>query len=121
MWLLYAFLSAFAAALVAVFGKLGLKGLESTLATTIRSLIMAAFLVLVSAALRKFNGFSFSSLSSREWLYIALAGIAGALSWLFYFFALKTGQAGPVVAIERLSLVFVVIFAAILLGEGMGR
>ena len=120
MWLIYAFLSAITAALVAIFGKLGLKGIDSTLATTIRSLIMAGFLVVVSFFLKKFQGFSFASFSSRDWILIVLAGIAGALSWLFYFFALKTGLATKVVVIDRLSLVFVIIFAAIFLGEKLG-
>ncbi|MEX0652317.1 MAG: EamA family transporter [Candidatus Paceibacterota bacterium] len=120
MWLFYAFLSAFMAALVAIFAKLGLKELDSTLATTIRAIIMALFLVLVSFFFNKFDAFTLTSLSSREWILIVLAGIAGALSWLFYFFALKNGVATEVVAIDRLSIVFVVILAALFLGEGFG-
>ncbi|MBI2618433.1 EamA family transporter [Candidatus Kaiserbacteria bacterium] len=120
MWLLYAFISALMAALVAIFAKLGLKDIDSTLATTVRAIIMAGFLVVVSFFLKKFDGFSLASFSSREWLLIALAGVAGALSWLFYFFALKTGLATGVVAIDRLSIVFVVILAALFLGEGFG-
>jgi transporter family protein len=120
MWLIYAFLSSITAALVAIFAKLGLKGIDSTLATTIRSIIMAVFLVLTSFFLKKFQGFSLSSLGSKDWILIVLAGIAGALSWLFYFLALKTGLATKVVAIDRLSLVFVIIFAAIFLGEKLG-
>lgn len=120
MWLIYAFLSSITAALVAIFAKLGLKGIDSTLATTIRSIIMAAFLVLVSFFLKKFEGFSLKTFSSKDWLLIILAGISGALSWLFYFLALKTGTATKVVVIDRLSLVFVVIFAALFLGEKLG-
>ena len=120
MWLFYAFLSSITAALVAVFGKLGLKNIDSTLATTVRSIIMAAFLVIVSLFLKKFEGFSLHSFSSKDWLFITLAGISGALSWLFYFFALKTGLATKVVVIDRLSLVFVIILAAIFLGESLG-
>lgn len=120
MWLIYAFLSSITAALVAIFAKLGLKGIDSTLATTIRSIIMAVFLLLVSFFLKKFQGFSLSSLGSKDWILIVLAGIAGALSWLFYFLALKTGLATKVVAIDRLSLVFVIIFATIFLGEKLG-
>jgi len=119
MWLFYAFLSAISAALVAVFAKLGLKELDSTLATTIRAIIMAVFLVLVSITLRKFDGFSFATLGNKEWLLIVLAGIAGALSWLFYFFAIKIGEASGVVAIDRLSIVFVVLLAALFLGEAL--
>ena len=117
MWLLYAFLSAGFAALVAIFGKLGLKSIDPTLATTLRAIIMAGLLVLVSFAFKKFEGFSLTSLSGREWVYIALAGVAGALSWLFYFTALRDGSAGAVSAIDRLSIIFVVILAAIFLGE----
>lgn len=119
MWLVYAFLSAVAAAFVAIFGKLGLKDIDSTLATTIRSIIMALFLVLISLSFKKFDGFSFSSLNSKEWLLIALAGIAGAISWLFYFYALKLGPASAVASIDRLSVVFVILLAALFLGESL--
>lgn len=117
MWIAYAFLSAFTAALVAIFAKLGLQNIDSTLATTVRSVIMALFLLSVALLLRKFDGFSLSSFSGREWWLIVLSGIAGALSWLFYFFALKTGTASQVVAIDKLSIVFVVVLAAIFLAE----
>ena len=120
MWILYAFLAALTAALVAIFAKLGLQNVDPTLATTLRSLIMALFLVLLSILLGKFNGFAVStSLSGKEWALITLAGIAGALSWLFYFFALKYGSASAVVAIDRLSLVFVIILAALFLQEAI--
>ena len=120
MWMFYAFLSAIMAALVAIFAKLGLKDVDTTLATTIRAIVMVVFLVVVSFFLKKFDGFLLSVFSSKEWLLIILAGIAGALSWLFYFVALKYGLASEVVAIDRLSVVFVVILAAIFLGEGLG-
>ena len=103
MWLIYAFLSAIFAALVAIFAKLGLKDIDSTLATTVRAIIMAIFLVIVALFLKKFDAFSLTSFNSRDWLLIFLAGIAGALSWLFYFAALKGGLASNVVAIDRLT------------------
>jgi len=119
-WLFFALLSALTAALVAIFAKMGLKGIDPTLATTVRSVIMAAFLILVSFSLKKFQGFSLKSFDSKDWLLIILAGIAGALSWLFYFLALKTGLATRVVVIDRLSLVFVIILASLFLGEHLG-
>lgn len=119
MWIIYAFLSAITAALVAIFAKLGLRDFDPTLATTIRSIIMAVFLLIVAGALGKFQTFSFSSVSGKEWWLLVLAGISGALSWLFYFFALKFGSASAVVAIDRLSIVFVLIFAAIFLMEAI--
>lgn len=117
MWLLYALLSAVFAAGVAIAGKLGLKNIDSTLATTIRSLVMASFLVVVSFSLKKFQGFNLQSLSNRDWWLIIASGIFGALSWLFYFFALKHGPVLPVAAIDRLSLVFVTILAVVFLGD----
>jgi bacterial/archaeal transporter family protein len=120
MWIIYAFLSAFFAALVAIFAKLGLKDIDSTLATTIRALIMAGFLVVVSVALKKWSGFTMDSLSNRDWLLIILASVAGAISWLFYFAAIKYGFASGAAAIDRLSIVFVVFLAALFLGETLG-
>lgn len=117
MWFLYALLSALTAALVAIFGKLGLKTLDTTLATTLRSLVMFAFLFAVSLGFKKFSGFDWRMLGSREWFFILLSGIAGAASWLFYFFALKFGLASRVSVVDRLSLVFVIILAALFLGE----
>ncbi len=120
MWIAYAFLSAFFASLVAIFGKIGLKGIDSTLATTVRAFIMAIFLGLVALAFKKFQGFTLTSFTGKEWLMISLSGIAGALSWLFYFFALKNGNATAVSAIDRTSIIFVAVLAALFLGESFG-
>ncbi|MBI1423847.1 MAG: EamA family transporter [Gammaproteobacteria bacterium] len=117
MWVLFAFLSAITAALVAIFAKLGLRDVDPTLATTLRSIIMAVFLLCMAWVLGKFNGFSMHNLSGKEWSLLVLAGISGALSWLFYFFALRDGTASAVVAIDRLSIVFVVVLAALFLAE----
>ncbi len=114
-WIVYALLSAVFAALVAVFGKIGLKGLDSTLATTIRSIVMAVFLVAVSFSLGKFA--FLGAFTSKAVIFIILSGIAGALSWLFYFFAIKLGTVSGVVAIDRTSVIFAFILAMLFLGE----
>lgn len=114
-WIIYALLSAFFAALVAIFGKIGLKGIDTTFATTLRSIIMAAFLVITSLALGKLD--FHTQLGGKEFTFIVLSGIAGALSWLFYFSALKNGPASGVAALDRLSVVFVLALALIFLGE----
>ena len=114
-WIIYSLLSAMFAGLVAIFGKIGLKNIDSTLATTVRSFVMALFLFIVSLTLGKFN--LLGTIKNKVLFFIVLSGIAGALSWLFYFFALKTGIASGVAAIDRLSVVFVVIFAILFLGE----
>ena len=114
-WIIYSLLSAMFAGLVAIFGKIGLKNIDSTLATTVRSFVMALFLFATSLALGKFN--LLHTIKNKVLFFIVLSGIAGALSWLFYFFALKTGIASGVAALDRLSVVFVVIFAILFLGE----
>ena len=120
MWFWYAIFSAVFASLVAIFGKLGLKGVDTTLATTVRAVIMAGFLLITSLFLRKFEGFSLTSFTGRDWIFIILSALAGALSWIFYFSALKEGKASSVATIDRLSIVFVIIFAAFFLGEEFG-
>jgi bacterial/archaeal transporter family protein len=114
-WIFYAVVSAVFAALVAIFGKIGLKNIDSTLATTIRAVVMALFLVIVAFSLNKFKGLE--TITGKPLLFIILSGIAGALSWLFYFFALKVGPVSGVVAIDRTSVVFALILAALFLGE----
>lgn len=117
MWIIYALFSAITAALVAILGKIGIERIDSTLATTVRSLVMAGLLVVFSLALGKAS--QVGSLDKKALLYIFLSGLAGTASWLFYFLALKDGTAHGVVAIDRLSVVFVVILAAIFLKESL--
>ena len=116
-WLIYALLSAISAAMVAVFGKMGLQHLDANTATAIRAVIMALFLVGVVAVQGKFNLISEIIENRKALFFIALSGIAGALSWLFYFMAIKNGQVSQVAPIDKLSVVFAVIFAVILFGE----
>lgn len=114
-WILFAILSAVFAALVGIFGKIGIQNIDSTLATTVRAIIMALFLGLVSLGLNKYQ--LISTIGNKAWAFIALSGIAGAISWLFYFFALKNGPASGVAALDRMSVVFVLIFAVLFLSE----
>jgi len=114
-WITLALLSAAFAAAVAIFGKIGISGIDSTLATSVRAVIMALFLVIVSLTLGKFN--LLSTLNKKALIFITFSGIAGALSWLFYFLALKKGPASGVAALDRLSVVFVLILAVLFLGE----
>lgn len=119
MWIVYALLSAFFASLVAIFGKIGLRSVDTTIATTIRAIIMATVLILITFSIKKFNGFSVTSLSGKEWMYISIAGIAGALSWLCYFIALKQGTVVHVAAIDRSSVLLATLFAVLFLGESL--
>ena len=117
MWIGYALLSAIFAAAVAILGKIGLKNVDSTLATTIRAVVMAIFLLGAAAILQKFS--LIKTVGSQTLTFIIFSGVAGALSWLFYFLALKYGPATGVAALDRLSVVFVVILAALFLGEAL--
>lgn len=116
-WLLYALLSALCAAFVSIFGKLGLDGVDSSAATTIRAIIMALFLLCISVVHGHFGDMSSVFSHPRGLLYIAMSGIAGASSWLFYFMALQAGKVTQVAPIDKLSVVFSVLLAIILFGE----
>ncbi|WP_387691333.1 EamA family transporter [Photorhabdus sp. RM71S] len=116
-WLIYALLSAFTAALVAIFGKIGLQNLDANTATAIRAVIMALFLVSVVVVQGKLNLVSEVLANHKALLFIALSGVAGAFSWLFYFLAIKNGNVSQVTPIDKLSVVFAVILAVILFGE----
>ena len=116
-WLFYALLSAGSAALVSIFGKVGLQGIDSNAATAVRSIIMGLFLVGVVAVQGNLGNLSTVFADKKALLFIALSGIAGATSWLFYFLALKVGKVSQVAPIDKLSVVFAVILAMIIFGE----
>lgn len=115
VWILFAIGSAAGAALVAIFGKIGLSKVDTTLATTLRSVVMAVLLIGFSLVLGKFA--HLGTVQRKDALYIVLAGAAGAISWLCYFIALRMGPASGVAALDRLSVVFVLIIAVLALGE----
>lgn len=114
-WIILAIMSAVAAAAVAIFGKVGIAQVDPTLATTVRAVIMAVFLVIVSVALGK--GSLLETIDRRAFAFIVFSGLVGALSWLFYFLALKNGPTSSVAALDRLSVVFVLALAVLFLGE----
>ena len=120
-WLLYALLSAIMAALVGIFGKLGLKGIDSNTATAIRSVIMAVFLMGVVFVQGKLSEISSVLTNKKAMFFVILSGIAGALSWLFYFLALKDGKVSQVAPVDKLSVVFGIILAFIFLGERLSK
>ena len=123
MWLIFAILSAVFAAATAVLAKIGIDGVDSNLATAIRTVvvvIMAWAVVIVAHRIGHPGqnlGAMISSISSRSWLFIILSGIATGASWLCYFYAIKNGDVSKVVPIDKCSLVLTIIFAVIFLGE----
>jgi transporter family protein len=114
-WVIYGLLSATGAALVAIFGKIGVSHVDSTVATAVRAIIMA--LAMVGAVFVFGKARMVQAIDGKALLFIVLAGLAGAASWYWYFLALKTGPVTGVVALDRLSIVFAVVLAALFLGE----
>lgn len=117
-WLIYAVLSAVAAAAVGILGKVGMEGANSTLATLFRSGVMTLFLLAVSFPLKAWTGIH--TISSRALLVMTLSGVAGALSWLFYFKALSLTEVWRVAPIDKLSMPIAVLLAVAFLGERPG-
>ncbi|ASJ03691.1 hypothetical protein A3L09_02045 [Thermococcus profundus] len=114
LYIIYALLAAFFAALVPIFGKLGLRDVDSTVATVIRAFIMFAFLLFVALITGKTNTAGFDH---RALFLVTLSGLAGALSWLFYFMAIKNGKTTAVIAIDKTSVALAIVLAWIVLRE----
>ncbi|MBU2702224.1 transporter family protein [Sporomusaceae bacterium BoRhaA] len=117
LWLVYALLSALTASLVGIFGKIGLQSVDANTATAIRSVIMAVFLLIVIACQGNLRQIPHVLTDTKAFTFIVLSGVAGALSWLFYFLALKYGKVTQVAPIDKLSVVMAAILAMIFLGE----
>jgi transporter family protein len=114
-WLVFAVLSAFFAALVAIFAKIGLQGVDSTVGTAARAIVMMLFIVAFVVSTGR--GSQLTQFNSKDMFYIVLSGVAGALSWLFYFAALKMADASKVAIVDRASILFVIILSVLVLGE----
>jgi len=114
-WLFWSLLSALFAGATAILAKIGVEGVNSNLATAIRTTVVLFFtwgLFAVSGSLG-----SLTSLSRRTWLFLALSGLATGLSWVCYFRALQLGEASKVAPIDKLSVLFVIGFSALFLNE----
>ena len=116
-WVLWSLLSALFAGATAILAKVGITGINSNLATAIRTTVILVFAWSVPLATMK--PAEITSLSGRSWLFLALSGLATGLSWLCYFRALQLGEASQVAPIDKLSVVFVLIFAALFLYEAL--
>ena len=115
MWVIFAILSAVFAALTSILAKIGIEGVNSNLATAVRTIVvvlMAWFMVFVTGNL---NGII--DISKKSWLFLILSGLATGASWLCYYKALQLGEASKVVPIDKLSIVITIILAFVFLGE----
>lgn len=115
MWKVYALLSAVFAALTAIFAKIGVKDVNSNLATAIRTFII----LLITWGIVFFSGHlnEVKTLQRHTWIFLVLSGIATGLSWLFYFKALQQGDVSKVAPIDKLSVVITIVLSFIFLRE----
>ncbi len=115
MWWLYALLSAFFAALTAIFAKIGIKGVDTDLATAIRTVVI----LLIAWAIVIFRGGveSISSLSKTNWTFLVFSGCATGLSWICYFKALQLGKVSQVAPVDKLSVAIAIVLAVVFLKE----
>lgn len=116
-WFTWAMLSAVFAGATAILAKVGVEGVNSHLATAIRTTVVLAFAWLLVLLAAPDTVRTMGDLSRRTWLFLALSGVATGLSWLCYFRALQLGEASKVAPVDKLSVVFVLVFAALFLGE----
>ncbi len=117
MWWIYALLSALFAALTAIFAKVGIKGVDTNLATAIRTSVV---LVLAwSIAFFSNRNISVQNLTKQNWLFLILSGTATGLSWIFYFKALQLGKVSQVAPVDKLSVALTILLAFVFLGEPM--
>jgi len=114
-WFFWALGSAVFAALTAIFAKIGIKGVDSDLATLIRTAVIIVVLAAFVGAAGKWS--NPLELSARTWIFLVLSGLATGASWVCYFRALKIGDASQVAPVDKLSLVLVAVFAFAFLGE----
>lgn len=114
-WVMYALLDALAAALATILAKIGLQRVDSITATALRSVVMMVFAVTV---MLYFRGTAYvKSVTEKEYIFIVLSGVAGGLSWIFYFLALQRGDASSVAMIDRSSILFILVLSILLLHE----
>lgn len=115
MWWIYALLAAVFAALTAIFAKIGLKDINSDLATAIRTVVI----LIIAWGVAFFRGetHGMTLISKQGLLFLILSGIATGFSWLFYFKALQLGKVSQVAPVDKLSLALVIILSVLFLGE----
>ncbi|KXT76784.1 EamA family transporter [Streptococcus sp. DD12] len=115
MWVIFALLSAVFAALTAIFAKMGIEQVNSNLATAIRTVVVVLMAWAIVFMTKSQSGLS--HISQKSWLFITLSGLATGASWLCYYRALQLGRATEVAAIDKLSIVFTLILAFVLLHD----
>ena len=117
MWFIFALLSAVFAALTSIFAKIGIEGINSNLATAIRTVVvlfMAWGMVFVTGTQNQIG-----NIGQKSWIFLVLSGMATGFSWLFYYKALQIGEASKVVPVDKFSVVITMIMAFVILKEAV--
>lgn len=117
MWWIYALLSALFASLTAIFAKVGIAGVNTNLATAIRSIVI--LLVAWGLVLARGETSGLQTLSKHNLIFLIISGLATGISWIFYFKALQLGNVSQVAPIDKLSVALTIILAVIFLGEAL--
>ncbi len=115
MWIVYALLSAFFAALTSILAKTGMKNVNSNVGTAIRTVVVLFMAWLIVFLTGKYK--EIPNITQRSWIFLILSGIATGLSWLCYFKALQIGDASKVVPVDKFSVVITMVLAFLFLGE----
>ena len=115
MWWIYALLSAFFAALTAIFAKVGIKGVDTDLATAIRTVVI--LVIAWGIAFIRGGTATIHTLTKQNIIFLTLSGIATGLSWIFYFKALQVGKISQVAPVDKMSVAIAIILAVVFLGE----
>ena len=115
MWAVFALLSALFAALTGILAKLGMEGINSNLATALRTIVVLIMAWGTVFATGKHTGIG--DITARSWMFLILSGLATGLSWICYFHALQIGEASKVVPIDKFSVVISMVLAFLILGE----
>ncbi len=115
MWFLFAILSSFFAALTSILAKIGIEGVNSNLATAIRTVVVVIMSWGMVFLTNTQNGIT--EISKKSWIYLILSGLATGASWLCYYRALQAGEASKVVPVDKLSVVITLILAFVFLHE----
>src|ERR1700742_759793 len=114
-WLIWALLSALFAAATALLAKVGVSGIDSNLATAIRTTVVFVFAWAIAIGIEQHH--AIAHIERRSWIFLVLSGLGTGLSWLCYFRALQLGPASSVAPVDKLSVVLVILFAWLFLGE----
>lgn len=115
MWLIFSLLSSVFAAATSILAKIGIEGVNSNLATAVRTCVVVLMAWVMVFITKGQNGIF--SIDRKSWIFLILSGLATGASWLCYYKALQIGEASKVVPVDKLSIVFTLVFAAIFLHE----